>query len=189
MKKRYFVYVILLIITILIYFLYRGRNKNEVLKSIPNKKSTTIIQSKDIFKNKSVENIVQEFENISTKNKIRLNKFVKLNYDGRAFYYSKILDKRDASYMIEYTGLDVGGIFLKVDSITGENLSYVEKLILNLIEISDMEIDQEEIEEVYKKLLLDIPDEEVVNTINYKNGLNYGLQINKDNGEFVFFIY
>lgn len=187
MKNKYFIYVIFFMILIMSLLFYKGEMDK---KEIGSKEINLKVNKKESsFVNRSVENIVEDFKKVSKKNKINLEKFSKISYEGRIFYYSKILNSKNASYMVEYTGFDVGGLFFKVDSITGENLSYVEKLILNLIEISDTEMDDVQAKQLYTELLLYIPEEEAINVITHENGLEYGIQINKENGEFIFFVY
>lgn len=165
-----------------------GCNNKYINDKIQREKIKNLEENVNIFKNNSVESVVKQFQEISKKNKIKIDNFEKLNYDGRVFYYSKIRDKKGISYMMEYTGFDIGGLFLKMDSITGENLSDLEKFILNLISISDLKIDENEAKELYTQLLLNIPEKENFNIIEYNNGLKYGLKIDRESEEFIFFI-
>ena len=97
--------------------------------------------------------------------------------------------KESSNYVLEYIGIDVTGLFVNVDMETGTNLGMVETIVVNLIEISDNEIKEEEARKLYAEILAGMKQEELSNTIVYKNGIKYGIQIAAETGKVTFFIH
>ena len=91
------------------------------------------------------------------------------------------------SYTIEYIGIDVRGLFFKVNSINAENLFVIQNFIINLIEVSDAKIKKVEANAIYEELLEKMQQGELFSKTDYKNGIIYGLQIDSQKGELIFF--
>ena len=143
--------------------------------------------NQDIFKDLPLEKVRERFDIMSKKNKIKLKKFERLNYDGKSFYYSEVVNNERTSYTIEYIGIDVRGLFFKVNSINAENLFVIQNFIINLIEVSDAKIKKAEANAIYEELLEKMQQGELFSKTDYKNGIIYGLQIDSQKGELIFF--
>ena len=141
------------------------------------------------FYNKSIEKVIEDFEEIPKKNRITIEKFEKLEFENKNFYSSRIVVKESSNYVLEYIGIDVTGLFVNVDMETGTDLGMVETIVVNLIEISDNEIKEEEARKLYAEILAGMKQEELSNTIVYKNGIKYGIQIAAETGKVTFFIH
>ncbi len=141
------------------------------------------------FYNKSIEKVIEDFEEISKKNRITIEKFEKLEFENKNFYSSRIVVKESSNYVLEYIGIDVTGLFVNVDMETGTDLGMVETIVVNLIEISDNEIKEEEARKLYAEILAGMKQEELSNTVVYKNGIKYGIQIAAETGKVTFFIH
>ena len=91
--------------------------------------------------------------------------------------------------MLEYTGIDVTGLFVNIDMETATDLGMVETIVVNLIEISDNGIKEEEARKLYTEILASMKQNELSNTVVYNNGIKYGIQISAETGKVTFFIH
>lgn len=178
-KIKIILLITLIFMNILSCDLKTKKNDKDTLKKEYN--------NQDIFKDLPLEKVSERFGIISKKNKIKLKKFERLNYDGKSFYYSEVVNNERASYTIEYIGIDVRGLFFKVNSINAENLVVIQNFIINLIEVSDAKIKKVEANAIYEELLNKMQQGELFSRIDYKNGIIYGLQIDSQKGELIFF--
>lgn len=135
----------------------------------------------------SVENILNDFIINSEKHKIKLGKFDRLSVENKSFYHAQIESKDKASYTVNFEGIDIEGLYMKTEMINGTDLATIEEMAINLIEISDNEIKYDEAREIYNEILATIKENELSNKIKYKNGISYGIQIEQDTGELIFF--
>ncbi len=141
------------------------------------------------FYNRTIEKVIEDFGNISKKNKIGIETFEKLDFENRNFFSSKITLKKSSSYVIEYVGIDVTGLFVNIDmETTGTDLGMVESMVVNLIEVSDDQIKEDEARQLYSEILATMKKNELTNTMVYKNGMKYGIQISSKTGKVTFFI-
>ncbi len=178
-KIKIILLITLIFMNILSCDLKTKKNDKDTLKKEYN--------NQDIFKDLPLEKVSERFGIISKKNKIKLKKFERLNYDGKSFYYSEVVNNERTSYTIEYIGIDVRGLFFKVNSINAENLFVIQNFIINLIEVSDTKIKKAEANAIYEELLDKMQQGELFSKIDYKNGIIYGLQIDSQKGELIFF--
>ena len=178
-KIKIILLITLIFMNILSCDLKTKKNDKDTLKKEYN--------NQDIFKDLPLEKVSERFGIISKKNKIKLKKFERLNYDGKSFYYSEVVNNERASYTIEYIGIDVRGLFFKVNSINAENLVVIQNFIINLIEVSDAKIKKAEANAIYEELLDKMQQGELFSRTDYKNGIIYGLQIDSQKGELIFF--
>lgn len=178
-KIKIILLIILIFINILSCDLKKEKNDKDTLKKEYN--------NQDIFKDLPLEKVRERFDIMSKKNKIKLKKFERLNYDGKSFYYSEVVNNERRSYTIEYIGIDVRGLFFKVNSINAENLFVIQNFIINLIEVSDAKIKKAEANAIYEELLEKMQQGELFSKTDYKNGIIYGLQIDSQKGELIFF--
>ena len=178
-KIKIILLIILIFINILSCDLKKEKNDKDTLKKEYN--------NQDIFKDLPLEKVSERFDIMSKKNKIKLKKFERLNYDGKSFYYSEVVNNERTSYTIEYIGIDVKGLFFKVNSINAENLFVIQNFIINLIEVSDTKIKKAEANAIYEELLDKMQQGELFSRTDYKNGIIYGLQIDSQKGELIFF--
>lgn len=178
-KIKIILLIILIFINILSCDLKKEKNDKDTLKKEYN--------NQDIFKDLPLEKVRERFDIMSKKNKIKLKRFERLNYDGKSFYYSEVVNNERTSYTIEYIGIDVRGLFFKVNSINVENLFVIQNFIINLIEVSDAKIKKAEANAIYEELLEKMQQGELFSKTDYKNGIIYGLQIDSQKGELIFF--
>ena len=178
-KIKIILLIILIFINILSCDLKKEKNDKDTLKKEYN--------NQDIFKDLPLEKVRERFDIMSKKNKIKLKRFERLNYDGKSFYYSEVVNNERTSYTIEYIGIDVRGLFFKVNSINAENLFVIQNFIINLIEVSDAKIKKSEANAIYEELLEKMQQGEIFSKTDYKNGIIYGLQIDSQKGELIFF--
>lgn len=178
-KIKIILLIILIFINILSCDLKKEKNDKDTLKKEYN--------NQDIFKDLPLEKVRERFDIMSKKNKIKLKRFERLNYDGKSFYYSEVVNNERTSYTIEYIGIDVKGLFFKVNSINAENLFVIQNFIINLIEVSDTKIKKAEANAIYEELLDKMQQGELFSRTDYKNGIIYGLQIDSQKGELIFF--
>ena len=178
-KIKIILLITLIFMNILSCDLKTKKNDKDTLKKEYN--------NQDIFKDLPLEKVSERFGIISKKNKIKLKKFERLNYDGKSFYYSEVVNNERTSYTIEYIGIDVRGLFFKVNSINAENLFVIQNFIINLIEVSDTKIKKAEANAIYEELLDKMQQGELFSRTDYKNGIIYGLQIDSQKGELIFF--
>lgn len=178
-KIKIILLIILIFINILSCDLKKEKNDKDTLKKEYN--------NQDIFKDLPLEKVRERFDIMSKKNKIKLKRFERLNYDGKSFYYSEVVNNERTSYTIEYIGIDVRGLFFKVNSINAENLFVIQNFIINLIEVSDAKIKKVEANAIYEELLEKMQQGELFSKTDYKNGIIYGLQIDIQKGELIFF--
>ena len=173
-KIKIILLIILIFINILSCDLKKEKNDKDTLKKEYN--------NQDIFKDLPLEKVRERFDIMSKKNKIKLKKFERLNYDGKSFYYSEVVNNERTSYTIEYIGIDVRGLFFKVNLINAENLFVIQNFIINLIEVSDAKIKKAEANAIYEELLEKMQQDELFSKTDYKNGIIYGLQIDSQKG-------
>ena len=183
-KIKIILLIILIFINILSCDLKKEKNDKDTLKKEYN--------NQDIFKDLPLEKVRERFDIMSKKNKIKLKKFERLNYDGKSFYYSEVVNNERTSYTIEYIGIDVRGLFFKVNSINAENLFVIQNFIINLIVICfvmwfTFTIKKAEANAIYEELLEKMQQGELFSKTDYKNGIIYGLQIDSQKGELIFF--
>lgn len=156
--------------------------KNKERENIEN-----IIKKENIFSNNSIEAVLKIFSEKSEKNRIGINKFEKLIFENRNYYYAKINSKENSIYALDYSGINVTGIFLKVNKVDSANLGIIENLVANLIQVSDSKLKDSEARAIYAKILSKLKDNEFSSSLTYTNGITYGLQINSATGEFIFY--
>lgn len=176
--------IILLFLFLNILSCNKKNDENIVTETTQVKKT----RDESLFTNISIEQLMEKIKTNSKKNKIEINEFEKLDYEGKNFYHSKVLSKEDSVYTIEYVGVNAVGLFAKVNMVTGADLGLIENIIINLIEISDSSIDEQAAKQLYAELLAGMKENELSNFTMYDNGLSYGIQIEKNTGELVFYI-
>ena len=161
--------------------------KDEDKKSKEKENIENIIKRENIFSNKSIETVLKIFSEKSEKNRIGINKFEKLIFENRNYYYAKINSKENSIYALDYSGINVTGIFLKVNKVDSANLGVIENLVANLIQVSDSKLKDSEARAIYAEILSKLKDNEFSSSLTYTNGITYGLQINSATGEFIFY--
>ena len=149
------------------------------------------IQSKtakeNIFSNNSIEKIIEIFSKKSKDNKISIENFEKLTYENKNYYYAKIHSRGNAVYALDYSGLSATSIFLKVNNVNGANLGIIENMVVNLIQVSDENIEDSEARAIYTKILSNLGEKELSSLLTYTNGIIYGIRIDPATGELIFF--
>ena len=178
-KIKIILLIILIFINILSCDLKKEKNDKDTLKKEYN--------NQDIFKDLPLEKVRERFDIMSKKNKIKLKRFERLNYDGKSFYYSEVVNNERTSYTIEYIGIYVRLLFFKVNSINAENLFVIQNFIINLIEVSDAKIKKVEANAIYEELLEKMQQGELFIKKDYKNLIIYVLQIDSKKGELILF--
>ena len=145
-------------------------------------------QKKSLFFNNSIDTIIQNFDKKSRENNIAIGKFEKLNFDNRNYYYSKINSREgsNSNYVLDYQGVNVSGMFLKVGVVTGQNLATIENMVVNLIQVSDSAMSDEEAKKIYAQVLSKMDDNGLESSILYSNGVIYSVKITQKTGELVF---
>ena len=164
---------------LILIFLSCGKKKN---KGNDGGNGSNIGQTEDqmvTFKDKSIERIISDFEINSKKNKIDIDKFENLKYENQNFYMAEIISKADSNYTILYQGIDIKGLVLKVGVVNNSDLVIIEDMVVNLIEVSDKRIIEDEARVLYAGLLSDIKENKLSNSIKYKNGITYAIQIER----------
>ena len=161
--------------------------KDEDKKSKEKENIENIIKRENIFSNNSIETVLKIFSEKSEKNRIGINKLWKWIFENRNYYYAKINSKENSIYALDYSGINVTGIFLKVNKVDSANLGVIENLVANLIQVSDSKLKDSEARAIYAEILSKLKDNEFSSSLTYTNGITYGLQINSATGEFVFF--
>ncbi len=143
---------------------------------------------RSVFFNNSIDTIIQNFDKKSKENNIAIGKFEKLNFDNRNYYYSKINSKEDSNsnYILDYQGVNVSGMFLKVGVVTGQNLATIENMVVNLIQVSDSTVTDDEAKKIYAQVLAKMDDNGLESSILYPNGVIYSAKITQKTGELVF---
>ena len=149
------------------------------------------IQSKtakeNIFSNNSIEKIIEIFSKKSKSNKVSIENFEKLTYENKNYYYAKIHSRGNAVYALDYSGLSATSIFLKVNNVNGANLGIIENMVVNLIQVSDENINDSEARAIYTKILSNLGEKELSSLLTYTNGIIYGIRIDPATGELIFF--
>ena len=145
-------------------------------------------QKKSLFFNNSIDTILPNFDKKSRENNIAIGKFEKLNFDNRNYYYSKINSREgsNSNYVLDYQGVNVSGMFLKVGVVTGQNLATIENMVVNLIQVSDSAMSDEEAKKIYAQVLSKMDDNGLESSILYSNGVIYSVKITQKTGELVF---
>ena len=115
----------------------------------------------------------------SEKVQNEINKFEKLKYENQNFYKAEIMTKEDSNYTISSHGIDIKGLVLKVGTVSNSDLGIIEDMVVNLIEVSDKRIMEDEARILYAQLLSDIKDDKLSNSIKYKNGITYAIQVER----------
>ena len=164
---------------LILIFLSCGKKEN---KGNNGENSSNIGQTEDqmvTFKDKSIERIISDFEINSKKNKIDIDKFENLKYENQNFYMAEIISKADSNYTILYQGIDIKGLVLKVGVVNNSDLVIIEDMVVNFIEVSDKRITEDEARVLYAGLLSDIKENKLSNSIKYKNGITYAIQIER----------
>ena len=157
-------------------------NKNK------NSGNQTNIDSKDvhIFKNKLVEEIRKRMLELANGKNIKIDKYEKILFDDKDYYFVKINNSDEYSYLINYSGFDVENMLLKVSKVNKNNMSDIEKLAIILIQISDDRINEEKAKAIYIDLLVGL-GEKIDNKVVLANGLSYEILVNKKE-ELIFLI-
>ncbi|RRD38429.1 lipoprotein [Leptotrichia sp. OH3620_COT-345] len=168
---------------ILIFVSCEKKMDKEMENKLKNEEKS--VQSK-IFTDKSVEKVIQEFEMNSKKRKISIQKFEKLTFENKNYYHSKINIKRNSAYTINYDGIDVTSLVVKIGVVTGTDLGTIEDLVINLIEVSDGNITEEEARGLYAEILARMEENTLSSELVYKNSIKYGITISKETGELIF---
>lgn len=169
----------IIIFFLILIFLSCGKKENTKNKA-KNKNNTEQIEDQMIiFKDRSIEKVINDFEVNSKRNNIEINKFENLKYENQNFYKAEIMTKEDCNYTISYHGIDIKGLVLKVGTVSNSDLGIIEDMVVNLIEVSDKRIMEDEARILYAQLLSDIKDDKLSNSIKYKNGITYAIQVER----------
>ena len=178
------------VILFLVFIIFScGDKKEKDQKNMQSEAKDPINKNQRYFYNRSIEKVIEDFEKISKENEIDIEKFEKLDFENRNFFSSKITTKKSSSYVIEYVGIDVTGLFVNIDmETTGTDLGMVESMVVSLIEVSDDQIKEDEARQLYSEILASMKKNELTNTMVYKNGMKYGIQISSKTGKVTFFI-
>jgi len=104
---------------------------------------------------------------------------VNVKYENQNFYKAEIMTKEDSNYTISSHGIDIKGLVLKVGTVSNSDLGIIEDMVVNLIEVSDKRITEDEARILYAQLLSDIKDDKLSNSIKYKNGITYAIQVER----------
>ena len=172
-KKRIIMFFLILI------FLSCGKKEN-IKDKAENKNNAEQIEDQLVtFKDESIEKVINDFEVSSKRNKIEINKFEKLKYENQNFYKAEIMTKEDSNYTISSHGIDIKGLVLKVGTVSNSDLGIIEDMVVNLIEVSDKRITEDEARILYAQLLSDIKYDKLSNSIKYKNGITYAIQVER----------
>ena len=172
-KKRIIMFFLILI------FLSCGKKEN-IKDKAENKNNAEQIEDQLVtFKDESIEKVINDFEVSSKRNKIEINKFEKLKYENQNFYKAEIMTKEDSNYTISSHGIDIKGLVLKVGTVSNSDLGIIEDMVVNLIEVSDKRIMEDEARILYAQLLSDIKEDKLSNSIKYKNGITYAIQVER----------
>ncbi len=179
-NKKFYMVLFLLILALVSCGNKKDKNKEIQPKPI----GETLEQT--VFKEKSIEKIIDDFEKNSKKNHIQMAAFEKIVFENKDFYHAKIGLKKNSNYTIGYRGINAIGLFLKVEIVDGSELSIIEDMVVNLIQVSDGSISEEEARNLYTEILVKMGENEISSSVKYKNGLVYGIQIGQESGELVF---
>ena len=172
---------LILLLPILLFVSCQNKKKEETKNKIQDK-----AEEFKVFSDKSVEKVIEEFEKNSRKNKISIEKFEKLTFENKNYYHSKINIKKNSAYTINYDGIEVTSLVVKIGSVTGTDLGTIEDLVVNLIEVSDENIKEEEARKLYAEILAGMKEGSLSNELSYKNTIKYAITISKDTGELIF---
>ena len=175
-------WIVILLLTLLFI---SCQNKKKLEEEKKRKDHEKTVQSK-IFTDKPVERVIEEFENNSRENKISIKKFEKLTFENKNYYHSQINIKKNSAYTVNYDGIEVTSLIVKVGTVTGTDLGTIEDLVANLIEVSDENINDEEARKLYAEVLAGMKEGALSNEMTYKNGIKYGITIDKNTGEIIF---
>jgi hypothetical protein len=146
------------------------------------------IEVKDvhIFKNKLVEEIRNKMLELTNKKSVKIDTYEKILFDDKNYYFVKINDSDEYSYLINYNGFNVENMLLKVNKVNKNNMEDIEKLSTILIQVSDDRINEERSKSIYIDLLVGL-GEKIDNKVILENGLSYEILVNKKE-ELIFII-
>jgi len=163
-------WIIILLLTLLFI---SCQNKKKLEEEKKRKDHEKTVQSR-IFTDKPVER------------EISIKKFEKLTFENKNYYHSQINIKKNSAYTVNYDGIEVTSLIVKVGTVTGTDLGTIEDLVANLIEVSDENINDEEARKLYAEVLAGMKEGALSNEMTYKNGIKYGITIDKNTGEIIF---
>jgi hypothetical protein len=103
---------------------------------------------------------------------IKIDKYEKILFDDKDYYFVKINNSDEYSYLINYSGFNVENMLLKVSKVNKNNMADIEKLAVILIQISDDRIDEEKAKSIYIDLLVGL-GEKIDNKVVLSNGLRF----------------
>ena len=177
---------VVILLFLFVFMVGCGKKENEEKKKNPENVQNKTTKE-NIFSNNSIEKIIETFSTKSKDNKISIGDFEKLVYENKNYYYAKIHSKGDAVYALDYSGISATSIFLKVGKVDGANLAIIEKMVINLIQVSDENIKESEARLIYTKILATLGDKELSSLLTYINGITYGIRIDSVTSEFIFY--
>ena len=120
------------------------------------------------------------------KKDVKIDTYEKILLDDKNYYFVKINDSDEYSYLINYNGFNVENMLLKVNKVNKNNMEDIEKLSTILIQVSDDRINEERSKSIYIDLLVGL-GEKIDNKVILENGLSYEILVNKKE-ELIFII-
>lgn len=138
------------------------------------------------FKNVLLKDIVEIFREKAKENNIELAEFKLVKFDNKTYFYSNILNKENVSYLINYEGLDISEMYVKITEPDDIDMETMENIITTLIMVSDENISLSESKRIYATLLTSLEDNLKVQ-FKYLNGLIYIFEI-EDENNIIFYI-
>lgn len=177
MKYIKFLFVLVILIPLTL-FLPKVYINHTVYKNSSNLES---IKDKDVFKNRIVEDVVNEFEETFGNSKFDISKFEIQDLDGNIYLFSQLFGYKEAYFIIQYNGLDVSSISFQFNDVNKSNLDDIIEIISLLIKLSDNNITNEEAKKIVINMFKEFNNSNYSVNLSYINNVTYTLNIINNN--------
>ncbi|CAM3142556.1 hypothetical protein STFE110948_03805 [Streptobacillus felis] len=150
---------------------------------ISTKKYTIPIESvnKNIFKNKLLDDVIEDFDKKYKSTKFEISKFTNKEVDSNIYFYSQIFGYTESYFIIEYNDFEVTQLIFNFSNASKENFEDITEIIYLLIEISDNDIKSVEAKSIILNMFKELKNNKDRVTLVYDNNLVYTLNIFNNN--------
>lgn len=180
LKKK--IIIISIIILCFFSFNYFKNMNNNVINN-----NTNLTIQKNIFKNRLLDDIIEEFYLRFNFNNNLITNFTNKEIDNTIYFYSQLTSNNEAYFIIEYKDFEIKKLQFNFTNASKNDLDSIYKIISTLISISDINISSNEANKIILNMMkrFEKNNENVI--FVYENNLIYSINI-ADNNTFIFTI-
>ncbi|CAM3561652.1 hypothetical protein [Pseudostreptobacillus hongkongensis] len=175
MKKVISFIIILSILILSNFYILNYRSNNNA------NKNTEIKINKNIFKNRLLDDVIDEFNLKFNSSKFVISNFSSNEIESNIYFYSQIKGYEEAYLLIEYKDFDVTRISFHFTNARSEYFNDISNIMTLLVKISDLDIKTKEAQQIIINMFSKFQKGRDNVTLIYDNNLVYSINITDNN--------